>query len=99
MRQMSELGRVDITVEVSHLSSFLAMKCKGNMVSALHIIYYLRIKQNYFLVLDPSYANINLSEFLSEKNWNAFYGDSKEAKTHSDPNPLGKEIEIIMFVD
>ena len=38
MRWMVKLGRVDIAVEVSHISSFLAMPCKGHMVSSLHIM-------------------------------------------------------------
>ena len=60
------------------------------MVSALHIMPYLRISNSYRLVLDPSYANIYLSEFKSDKNWTVFYGDSKESKPHNAPKPLGK---------
>ena len=68
MRWMFELGHVDIAVEVSQLSSFLAMPRKGHMVSALNIMSYLRINHNYCLVLDPSYADINLSDFNSNNN-------------------------------
>ena len=69
------------------------------MVSALHIIYYLRIMHNSLLVLDPSYADITLSEFKSDKNWNAFYRDAKEEKRHNAPKPLVTEIELSIFVD
>ena len=69
------------------------------MVSALHIMSSVIITHNYCLVLDPSYADINLSEFKSDDNWTAFYGDSKEAKTHNAPKPLCKEIELIIFFD
>ena len=90
MRWMVELGRVDISVEVSQLSSFLVMPHKGHMVSTLHIMYYLRIKHNSLLLLGPSYNYINLSEFKSYENWTAFYGDAVEAKTRNAPKPLCK---------
>ena len=96
---MVELGLVDIAVEVSQLSLFLSMPHKGYVVSALHIMSYLRINNNSRLVLDPSYADINLSEFKSDENWTAFYGYSEEAKPHNAPKPLGKEIELKMFVN
>ena len=87
---MVKLGHVDIAVEVSHLSSFFDIPRKGNMAPALHIMSYLRISHNYCLVLDLSYANINLSEFKSDENWTAFYGFAKEANPHNTPKPLSK---------
>ena len=99
IRWMVELGRVDIAVEVSQLSSLFAMPYKGHMVSDLRIMSYLIIRHNSRLILDPSYSDINLSEFKSDDNWTAFYGDSKEAKPHNAPKPLCNEIELIMFVN
>ena len=61
MRWMGELGRIYIAVEVSHLSSSLAMPSQGPLVNALHIISYLKIKHNSRLVLDPSYPGIDMS--------------------------------------
>ena len=69
------------------------------MVSSLHTMSYLRIKQNCHLVIDPSYAGINLSDFKSDENWTAFYGNSEEAKPHNDPKPLGLEIEQRFLVN
>ena len=40
MRWMVELGRIDIAVEVSQLSSFLSMPRQGHLVNALHIMSY-----------------------------------------------------------
>ena len=65
MRWMVDLGKIDIAVEVSQLSSFLAMPRQGHLVNALHIMSYLKIKQNSMLVLDPSYPGIDMSEFKS----------------------------------
>ena len=65
MRCMVELGRTDISVKVSQLSSFLAMSRQGHLVNALHIMSYLNIRHNSRLVLDPSYPGIDMSEFKS----------------------------------
>ena len=46
MRWMVKLWRFDIAVEVSQISSFLAMTRKGHMVSTLHIMSYLIIRHN-----------------------------------------------------
>ena len=99
MRWMVELGRIDIAVEVSQLSSFLAMPRQGNIVTALHIMYYLKIWHNSKLVLNPSYPGIDMYDFNSNENWASFYGDVQEDKTLNFPKPLGKEVTLRMFVD
>ena len=99
MRWMVELGRVDIGVEVSQLSSFLTYPRKGHMEAALHIMSYLRVKHNSCLVFDPSYTGIDYAKFNVHANWHAFYGDVKEALPPNAPEPLGKEVELRMFVD
>ena len=96
---MVDLGRIYISVEVSHPSSFLAMPRQGHLVNALHIMKYLKIKHNSRLVLDPSYPGINISEFKCNENWAPFYGDVQEAKPLNAPKLLGKEITVRMFVD
>ena len=98
MRWMVELGRIDIAVEVSQLSYFLAMPRKGRLLSALQSMSYLKIKHNYRLVLDPSYPGIDISEFKSNENWEPFYGDVHEAKPMNAPKPLGKKVTLRMFV-
>ena len=52
MRWMVKLGCVDISVEVSQLSSFIDMPRKRHMVSTLHIMSYLGIRHSSLLVLD-----------------------------------------------
>ncbi len=46
MRWMVEFGRVDIAVEVSLLSSYLANPREGHLEAAIHIMGYLRLKHN-----------------------------------------------------
>ena len=96
---MVELGRIDIAVEISQPSFFLAMPRQGHLVNALHIMSYLKINHKSRLVLDPSYPGIDMSEFKSNDNWAPFYGDLQEAKPLNAPNPLGKEVTLRMFVD
>ena len=96
---MIDLGRIYIAVEVSQLSSFLAMPRQGNIVNALHIMSYLKIKQNSRFVLDPSYPGIDMSESKSNDNWATFYEDVQEAKPLNALKPLGKEVTLRMFFD
>ena len=99
MKWMVELGIIDIAVEVSQLSSFLAMTRQGRLVNALHIVSYLKNKHNSRLVLDPSYPEIDMSEFKSKDIWAPFYGYVQEAKPLNALKPLGKEVTLRMFVD
>ena len=98
MRWMVELGRVDIAVKVSLLSSHLAYPREGHLELALHIMGYLRLKHNTRLVFDPTYPTINYSLF-PDYNWTEFYGDVQEAIPHDMPEPLGKDVDVRMMCD
>jgi hypothetical protein len=98
MRLMVELGCMDIGTKVSLLSSHLAFPREGHLQVALHIMGYLRLKHNTRLVFDPTYPNINLDSFR-KYDWTKFYGDVTEAIPTDMPPPLGKDIDIRMFVD
>ena len=69
------------------------------MEAALHIMSYLKHKHNSRLVLDPSYAVIDYGKFKKKEDWTEFYGNVKEAVPPNAPKPLGKEVELRMFVD
>ena len=93
-----ELGRVDIITEVSLLASFLANPRDGHLDAALHVYSYLRIKHNARLVLDPTYPDLMLEKFV-KRDWDGFYGDVKEAIPPDMPKPLGKDVDLRLFVD
>jgi hypothetical protein len=95
---MVELGRVDIATEVLMLSSYLALPREGHLETALHIMGYLRKKHNSRLVFDPTYPEINESDF-PEFDWTEFYGDVTEAIPPDRPEPLGKAVDIRLIVD
>ena len=96
---MVELGRIDIAVKVSQLSSFLVIPRQGHLINALHIMSYLKIKHNSRLVLDPSNPGIDMSEFKSNENYAPFYGDVQESKSLFVPKTIGKKVTLHMFVD
>ena len=98
MRWMVEIGRVDIATEVSLLSSHLAYPRHGHLLTALHVMGYLKLKHNTRLVFDPTYPDIDETMFPAQ-NWNEFYGDVKEAIPSDMPEPLGKPVDIRMWVD
>lgn len=54
LRWIVELGRVDICLEVSMLSSHLALLREGHIEQMFHIFAYLKRYQNDELVYDPS---------------------------------------------
>ena len=54
LRWIVELGRIDICLEVSMMSSHLAMPRKGHLDQVLHIFAYLHKYHNTELVYDPS---------------------------------------------
>ena len=93
-----ELGRVDVQVEVSKLSSHLAMPRTGHFEAVLHVFGYLRLKFNARLVLDPTYPLIIDDEF-PVYNWTQFYGEVQEPKPSNAPVPRGKEVDCRLFVD
>jgi hypothetical protein len=54
LRWMVELGRVDICLEVSMMSSHLALPRKGHLEQVLHIFAYLKKYHNTEMVFDPT---------------------------------------------
>ena len=52
---MVEIGRVDIITEVSMMESQMAMSREGHLEAVLHMLAFLRQKQNYRMPFDPTY--------------------------------------------
>ena len=92
---MVELGRVDINTEVLMLASCVALPREGHIEALLPVYGYLRAKHNTRLALDPSYPEIDESQFL-QCDWKEFYGNVKEAISPDAPEPCGKEVDLHM---
>ena len=56
LRWIVELGRVDVCLEVSMMSSHLAMPRDGHLLAVFHIFAYLKKYHNTELVYDPSHS-------------------------------------------
>ena len=98
LRWIVEMGRIDIAVEVSMLSSYCMMPREGQLSQVFRIFGYLKSHHNSRLVLDPTYPEIDEEEFV-KRDWKQFYGDISEELPPGRPRPLGKEFIIRAFVD
>ena len=95
---MIKIIQIDIATKVSMLSSHLAIPCKGHLECALYMMTYLSKKHNPWLVFDPTYPYISWDAF-KHHYWEEFYGPMTKAIPPDAPNPLGKEVNIHMFID
>ncbi len=71
LRLIVELGRVDLDVEVSMMSSHLALPCEGHLKEIHHIFGYLNAHSNTEVVFDstPPVIDMNLFE---RQDWSFF---------------------------
>ena len=101
LRWIVELGRADICLEVSMLSSHLALPREGHLDQVLHIFAYLGKHHNAALVFDPTEWDVPEGHF-PKQDWNfSIYGCEglKEVLPDDMPKPLGKNMRIRVFVD
>jgi hypothetical protein len=96
LRWAVELGRVEITAEVSMLAAFCAAPREGHFDAMLHIFAYLDKHPRSRLVFDDTYINITDE---TEPDWTSFYPEAKEEIPPDAPAMRGKPIQITCFVD
>ena len=77
LRWSIELGRLDILLEVSLLSSYLACPREGHLEEAIHIFGYLKHHEKKKIAFDPGHPRINEKRF-KKYNWTDFYRDARE---------------------
>ena len=99
LRWAVELGRIDIEVEVSKLSSFLAAPREGHFSQTLHIFAYLKKYHNSGIVFDFIYPDVNEDDFKANDDWKYFYRDESESLPPNIPPHLCKVVVIRCFVD
>ena len=68
LRCIVELGRFDINVEASMLSSHLAMPREVHMQELLQVFTYLKKHMNTEMVFDPSKTEIDMNSF-QRQDW------------------------------
>jgi hypothetical protein len=101
LRWMVELGRVDICLEVSMMSSHLALPREGHLAQLFNIFSYLKALHNTEMVLDPSDPAINESQF-EKRDWTSSeFGhlQGKEVLPGKYPQPRGQGFVMRAKVD
>ena len=98
IRWMVDIGIINITTEVSLLSSHNSYPQEKHFEKVLHVMGYLKLKHNYRLAIYPNYPPINNDNYESQ-DWTAFYGDVQEAIPINVPAPRGKAVVIQIKVD
>ena len=101
MRWAIEIGRVDINMEISLLSSYQAAPRLGHLEQLLHVVAYLKKKPKLTLYFDPSLPRIDESMFEGndrEQFLDHYRGAEEEIPTRM-PKPRGRSVQITAFVD
>jgi len=106
LRWLIELGtRLDILLETSLLSSYLAAPRIGHLEQALHIFYYLQKHENSWLAMDPHKINISWNgapDQAPERRrtmMQTIYRDAIEDLPDNAPEALGKPIQLNVYSD
>jgi hypothetical protein len=98
---ISTPGRVDICLEVSMLSSHLALPREGYLQQVLHIFAYLKKYHNTELVYDPSDPCVDESDFERQDWASSEFGhlEGDEELPPNMPNPRGMGFTMSAKVD
>ena len=100
LRWATEIGRVDILLEVSLLSQYQASPREGHLEQLLHIFAFLRKHPKITLYLSPELPNMNYDSFRTRKeDFAEFYRDAEETLPHRMPLPRGRNLVMTAFVD
>ena len=99
LRWIVELGRVDITCEVSMMASMMANPRRGHLDQLLHIFGYLKANHNAEMVFDPTMPNIDKSQFPRQSWSHTPYAGMKEQMPDNMHEPRGFGFVISAYVD
>jgi hypothetical protein len=101
LRWIVELGRADICLEVSLMSSHLAMPREGHLEALFHIFAYLKKYHNAEMVYDPTRPVIDESAFPMADWTLSSMGEAEQEEVLPPdmPKPRGKGFIIRVFID
>ena len=98
LRWAVELGRVDILLEVSLMSTHMAMPREGHLQQLYRIFGYLKIYSKRKIAFDHQHPSISERMFKTY-DWYDFYRDATEAIPDDMPLPRGNIMSTHCFVD
>ena len=84
-----ELRRIDVCVEVSMMSSQLALPRRGHIEQVLHMFRYVNKHQNAEMVFDPSEPYVSHKDLKHEEWYSSFCREIKEELPPNMPYPRG----------
>jgi hypothetical protein len=98
LRWAVELGRVDILLATSLMSTYMAMPREGHLQQLYRMFGYLKIHPKRKIAFDPQHPAINELRF-KKCDWHDFYRDAAEAVPGDMPAPRGNIMSTHCFVD
>ena len=98
LRWIVELGRIDILVAVSMLSSYLACPRVGHLEGVFHVFAYLKTYCKSTLVFDETEPVFDESRF-TECDWSEYYPGASEPEPPRAPELRGNSVTTTCFVD
>jgi hypothetical protein len=100
LRWATEIGRVDILLEVSLLSQYQANPQEGHLEQLLHIFAFLKHHPKLTLYLSPELPIIDYGVFQTKKeDFSEIYRDADESLPHRMPVPRGRSVVTTAYVD
>ena len=101
LRWRIEIGRVDITMEVSLLSGYQALPRIGHLEQLLHIVAFLKKKPKLTLYFDPEEPIVDELSFNGEsrERFLEHYREAVEEMPNNMPRPRGRPVKTTAFVD
>ena len=91
------LGRVDILLETSLMSTYLALPRRGHLRQIFHVFGYLKVNLKKKLCFDPQHLEIDERSFAVHA-WYDLYRDSKEAIPADALTQRGNVVSTHFFV-
>ena len=98
LRWAVELGRVDILLETSMMSMYLALPRRRHLEQLYHVFGYLKPNPKRKLYLDPQHPQVDNRSFQS-CDWYDLYRDAEEAVPGDMLPPRGESVSTHCFVD
>ena len=99
IRWIVELGRVDICVEVSMMSSHVALPIQGHFEQVLHIFGYVKNHHNAEMVFDSTKPDIDMSLFKKQDWSHTIYGELNKYMSANAPPACGRGMRMAVMVD
>ncbi|KAI2493075.1 Reverse transcriptase (RNA-dependent DNA polymerase) [Fragilaria crotonensis] len=99
LRWICELGRLDILMPVvSIMLRYLVSAREGHLEQVFHIFAYLKGHRRSTMVFDDTVPVYESKRFV-KCDWTEFYPEASEAIPTNMPEPRGKEVMMLCFVD